>query len=62
VTAHGDSYIHRDRLAWGFWCRECLTAAVARHAHFTPRPEEPCRFWLFLDANTGEMLEALYQR
>jgi hypothetical protein len=52
----------RDRLAWGFSWHECMTARSSRGRQpFTPPPNDPCTFWLFLDADTGEMLEAFSQ-
>jgi hypothetical protein len=58
TAAVGDgTYRYQEQLAWGIswpWC------AVA--AHELPADTHlPCTFWLFLDANRGEMLEGEWQ-
>lgn len=62
VSSPSGEYAYKDQLAWGFSWHQCPTAAEARHANVTIAPDDPCTFWLFLDANTGEMLVAHYQR
>ena len=59
TAAVGDgSYRFKDRLAWGYSWHEC-----GDYAHDIPYPTKaPCTFWLFLDANTGEMLEEGWQQ
>ena len=55
-------YRFRDRLAWGFSWHERKSARSSRGTRpFTPPPNDPCTFWLFRDADTGEMLEGFYQ-
>jgi hypothetical protein len=58
TAAVGDgTYRYKDRLAWGLSWHQCAA----------PRHELPadtvvsCTAWLFLDANTGAMLEAEWQ-
>lgn len=53
------SFRFRDRLAWGLHSPGCPTAAGGPNAH--PSPGPCLGIWLFLDANTGEMLESLAQ-
>jgi hypothetical protein len=59
TAAVGDgTYRFKHRLAWGYsvhWC------AVYQHP-VSPGTVVPCTFWLFLDANTGEMLEGTWQQ
>src|SRR6266511_342413 len=53
------SFRFRDRLAWGLLSPGCPMVHGGFNAHPSPGP---CRgMWLFLDANTGEMLESLAQ-
>jgi hypothetical protein len=59
TAALGDgSYRYENRLAWGFTWHEC---AQPQH-EVSPGTVMPCTRWLFLDANTGEMLELVWQR
>jgi hypothetical protein len=62
VSSAWGEYAHKDQLSWGFSWHRCPSATEARHPGFTPSPDDPCTFWLFLDAKTGEMLVAQYQR
>jgi hypothetical protein len=58
TAAVGDgTYRYQDQLAWGY-----SFPTGCAYAH-DPGPSAPtrCVFWLFLDANTGEMLEGLFQ-
>jgi hypothetical protein len=52
------TYRFQDRLAWGFTWQQC---AQPQH-DVSPDTVLPCTKWLFLDANTGEMLELVWQR
>jgi hypothetical protein len=59
TAAVGDgTYRFKDQLAWGYRWHQC---AVAMHEVPTGT-YTPCTAWLFLDANTGEMLELTWQR
>jgi hypothetical protein len=59
TAAVGDgTYRYKDRLAWGISWHEC--ARSFRH-EVPPDFPRPCTQWLFLDANTGRMLESLWQ-
>jgi len=58
ATGDGSTYRYQNRLAWGFSWHEC---AVSEDP--VPMPfgtNVPCTRWLFLDANTGQMLESLW--
>lgn len=57
TAAIGDgTYRFEHRLAYGFTWHECMGFANRKwDPKATPAP---CTFWLFLDANTGVMLEA----
>jgi hypothetical protein len=58
TAAVGDgTYRQLDRLAWGISWHAC---GVPAHAVPTPIAQ-PCREWLFLDANTGMMVESMYE-
>jgi hypothetical protein len=48
----------RDRLAWGYRWHECAASAHP----LPPGTVVPCTSWLFLDANTGEMLDLTWQQ
>jgi len=52
------TYRFQDRLAWGFTWQQC---AQPQH-EVSSDTVLPCTRWLFLDANTGEMLEIVWQR
>jgi hypothetical protein len=53
------TYRWKDRLAWGYnWDQVMPWPGLVQPTYsYTP----PHLFWLFLDANTGEMLEATWQ-
>jgi len=58
TAAVGDgTYRFQGQLAWGFTWQECADP----RAEVSPGTTLPCKEWLFLDANTGEMLEATWQ-
>jgi hypothetical protein len=58
-AAVGDgTYRYERQLAWAISWHMC---AVSMHEP-PPGTELPCTFWLFLDANTGEMLEGEWQQ
>jgi hypothetical protein len=58
-AAVGDgTYRYKDRLAWGYSWQQCARP----RAQPSPDTVIPCTLWLFLDANTGEMLEATWQK
>lgn len=67
-AGHG-LYRFEDRLAWGYRWKRCPAKMVAPGPEFSPVDDQPspegatasCTFWLFLDAKTGEMLEAVDQ-
>jgi hypothetical protein len=62
TDAPGDgSYLFHDRLAWGFTWSECAPRHGNPRASTTPPVDTVCRAWLFLDANTGQMLELTWQ-
>jgi Tol biopolymer transport system component len=52
------TYRFNHRLAWGYSWHEC---AIPEHP-VSPGTVLPCIRWLFLDANTGEMLEGTWQQ
>ncbi len=53
-----DRFTYKDRLVWGISWHLC-----AVFAHPVPSGTHvPCTFWLILDANTGEMIEGLWQQ
>jgi hypothetical protein len=59
TAAVGDgTYRFKDQLAWGYRWHQC---AVAAH-EVSADTYMPCTAWLFLDANSGEMLELTWQR
>jgi hypothetical protein len=62
TAAVGDgTYRYQDRLAWGISWHECAVA-IGGDIGPPPTPDlSACTAWLFLDANTGEMLEAAWQ-
>lgn len=51
-------YRFLDRLAWGITFKQCAQP----HGFVSPSASMPCTRWIFLDANTGEMLEAAWQQ
>jgi hypothetical protein len=54
TAAVGDgTYRYDNQLAWGISWHLC-----AAYAHDYVPTHVPCTYWLFLDANTGAMLEA----
>ncbi len=66
----GKEFRYDHHLAWGITWRNCARGGAlfpdsksTSPATATPSPSSspPCTFWLFLDANTGEMLEATWQ-
>jgi hypothetical protein len=61
-----ETFRFEDRLAWGYSWQECPPPPPVAPGMETPSSEEsadsPCVGWLFLDADTGEMLEGLYQQ
>ena len=60
-AAKGDgTYSYKDRLAWGFAWHECI--APQPNPRYTGPPiSTSCSAWLFLDANSGRMLEETWQ-
>jgi len=60
TAAVGDgTFRFHDRLAWGYTWHRC----VQSQAPFASAPTPAfCKQWLFLDANTGQMLEATWQK
>jgi len=64
TAAAGDgSYLFQDQLAWGYSWHRCADVphGLASPASDSQLPFPSCTLWLFLDANTGEMLEATWQ-
>lgn len=56
-------YRFAGRTVWAFNWRECPPPPpLPPGAEDTSQPPGPCVLWLFLDASSGEMLEALYQK
>ena len=53
-------YRFRDRLAWGYSWHEC-GLSMGNPRHLNPPVDTVCITWLFLDADTGEMLEGTNQ-
>lgn len=59
TAAVGDgTYRYLNTLAWGFVFHQCEDF---QHL-VSPETTISCTRWLFLDANTGEMLEAVWQQ
>jgi hypothetical protein len=56
AVGNGD-YRFRDVLAWSIRYHEC---AQLRHV-VDSVTSIPCTRWIFIDATTGEMMEAVYQ-
>lgn len=54
----GDGSGFHEVLSWGYRWHEC---AVPRH-EVGPETHLSCTLWLFLNANTGEMLEAVHEQ
>jgi dipeptidyl aminopeptidase/acylaminoacyl peptidase len=55
-------YRFKDRLAWGYSWRACPPPPLIGPGQALPGPmSSPCVEWLFLDAHSGEMLEAVFQ-
>ncbi|HJP66184.1 MAG TPA: hypothetical protein VKA30_07770 [Actinomycetota bacterium] len=64
AVGNGEDYRYQDRLVWAIrwdWCPIYMPPPNVK-AIPTRDPNDPCRFWLFLDANTGEMLEGTWQQ
>jgi hypothetical protein len=55
------TYRFRDRLAYGIRTRYEDCRAFSHNPSTSTAPATPCNRWVFIDANTGKMLEALYQ-
>ncbi len=62
ATGDGSTYRYQNRLAWGFSWHQCEDALIQNPAPIPPGTDLPCTRWLFLDANTGQMLESLWQQ
>jgi hypothetical protein len=52
----GEGYTARDELTWGYSHHSCPVVMGG----FSP-PPNPCIEWLFLDANSGHMIEDTWQ-
>jgi hypothetical protein len=62
TAAVGDgTYRFKDELAWGISWNTCMSVIGGDIASPSPLDKVPCTRWLFLDANTGEMLESEWQ-
>ncbi len=60
ATIGNGDYRYSKQLAYGLTYHECARMQNPNYdAEATP---PPCTFWLFLDANTGQMLEGVYQQ
>jgi hypothetical protein len=55
------SVSYDNSLAWGISYKECQASSFGPYMKPFKDPNASCTFWVFLDANTGEMLEALNQ-
>jgi len=54
--SHGEAYIALNKLAYGYSSHSCPVPQG-----FAPLPPNPCIEWLFLDANTGQMIIETWQ-
>lgn len=58
AAAGEGTYRWQNQLAWGFSWPQC---APLQH-DYGPETHVPCTLWLFIDADTGQMLEQAWQQ
>ena len=59
--SHGEAYIALNQLAYGYSSHSC-PLYLGRMPGMPPPPPTPCIEWLFLNANTGQMVIETWQQ